>query len=95
MTNYYLDTNVILRFLLRDNDILHKKSEKIFLEAEKGKSKIIITPSVIFEIVYVLEKVYKIKREKISKLLDFLLNKKVLNYIDEKFQSNNLWLMRR
>jgi len=71
-----LDANVILRYLLRDNEELYSKAEKIFNEALLGKIRLFIPIFVFAEVVYVLQKVYKVNRVTISKVLLELLQLK-------------------
>ena len=61
-----LDANVILRFLVRDNEELFKKAENILKKAEEGKEEYFVPQSVIAEVVYVLQKVYKVPRNEIN-----------------------------
>ncbi len=59
-----LDTNMILRFLLKDNvSMAFKTAEHI------ENDNVIITVEVIAEVVYVLLKVYSLEREKISEVV--------------------------
>lgn len=63
-----LDTNMILRYLLNDNEKMADEAEKIIREGS-----VQVTIEVLAEVVYVLKGVYSIEREKIkSSLLDFL-----------------------
>lgn len=63
-----LDTNMILRYLLNDNEKMADEAEKIIREGS-----VQVTIEVIAEVVYVLKGVYSIEREKIKlSLLDFL-----------------------
>jgi predicted nucleic-acid-binding protein len=64
-----LDTNVIIRFLINDNEELYNRSKEILSSIEAGRIKAKIIESVLAEIVFVLEKVYKVEREKICTLL--------------------------
>ncbi|WP_394262062.1 PIN domain-containing protein [Moraxella boevrei] len=52
------DANVVLRYLLQDNEIL---SEKAILIIENKD--VFVTTEVIAEIIYVLNKVYQMPRE--------------------------------
>ena len=65
-----LDTNIILRYLLNDHEILSPKSIEIFEQSET----ILFSEEVIVEIVYVLQKLYKVPRLKIKENLKLLLN---------------------
>jgi predicted nucleic-acid-binding protein len=57
-----IDANVVLRYLLKDNQSLFEKSVQIVENNE-----ILLTHVIIAEIVYVLEKVYKIPKKEIYK----------------------------
>ncbi len=62
--NFYLiDTNVVIRFLTRDQQELSNKSAEIFKKIEEGEIKAKITESVLAEIVYVIMKIYGKDRE--------------------------------
>ena len=62
MITYLVDTNVFLRFVLKDNPLQYKKAEAYFHDAKNGDVRLVFLPDVIEEIVYVLQKVYKIER---------------------------------
>jgi len=68
-----VDTNVILRYLLRDVEELYAKAEKIITETMNGKTMIFIPQSVIAEVVFVLQKVYKVPRDEIASALEFFI----------------------
>jgi predicted nucleic-acid-binding protein len=63
-----VDANIILRYLLFDNEELAKKAAEII-----ENNKIFLPFEVMAEVVYVLEKVYKIERAEISRSLKELL----------------------
>ena len=60
MQKILIDANVILRYLLNDEEEMAKKSEEII------KFGAWTLPEVIAEVVYVLKSVYKIEREEIA-----------------------------
>ncbi len=61
-----VDANVVLRYILWDDEESSKKAEEIL-----AKEQIVLPFEVIAEVVYVLEKVYCISR---TKIFQFLLN---------------------
>lgn len=73
---YFIDTNVIIRFLLFDekNPELSKLAKKIFSRASKGKIHLFINDIVVSEVCYVLEGVYKISKIKIAESISDILN---------------------
>ena len=63
-----LDTNIILRYLLNDNEEMADEAEKIIKE-----NAALVTIEIIAEVVYALKRVYSIERDIIkSSLFDFL-----------------------
>ena len=78
MRQYFLDTNIILRFLLGDVLPQTNKVKEYFQLAKLKKIKLIIIAEVILEAVYVLEKNYRVPRLKISELLSSLIKTKYL-----------------
>lgn len=78
MVSYLADTNVFVRFFIHDNPKQGEFFEKVLLECKKGKAKVTILSEVIPEIEYVLRKVYRIDRKKISENLLNLINTRYL-----------------
>lgn len=63
-----LDTNIVLRYLLNDNEQMAEEAEAIIKEESAW-----VTAEVMAEVVYVLKRVYAIGRDTIkASLLDFL-----------------------
>jgi predicted nucleic-acid-binding protein len=69
MTTYYTDTNVFLRFLLQDNDQLFQLSKRYFTRAAAGEITICVLSEIIPELVYVLEKIYSLSADEITKCI--------------------------
>ena len=98
MVNYFIDTNIVLRFLLKDNKIQYPQALKIFEKAEGGKISIWTTDVVILEVVWTLKSVYKYDRftikEKIEGLLALpnleVLNKKLVLQTIQDFANKNV-----
>uniref|UniRef100_A0A7C5V250 PIN domain-containing protein n=1 Tax=Caldicellulosiruptor owensensis TaxID=55205 RepID=A0A7C5V250_9FIRM len=69
MEEVWIDANVILRYLLQDHQEFFQKAQKIMLEAEQGKLKLLVAPITIAEVVWTLESFYKIPRKEIADIL--------------------------
>ena len=75
-----VDANVILRYLLRDDEVLFNNAFSLFEKTKIGEERVIIPESVLAECVYVLLKIYKVERQIISERLKGLfLYKGVVN----------------
>lgn len=68
-----IDTNILVRFLVGDDEIQARKVYTIFKEAETDKSELFISLLVIVELIWVLESVYKIERKEIISAINDLL----------------------
>src|SRR3990172_4906855 len=94
----FIDTNIILRFLLKDNNSQFLKAEKIFKKAENGKINIWTTDVVILELIWTLKSLYKYDRfvikgkvESIMALPNFeVLNGKLILQALQDFANENV-----
>ena len=68
-----LDTNVLVRFLVRDDEQQSKAVYRIFKQAEADKEVLFLPALVVLETVWVLESVYKVARQDILNSLDQLM----------------------
>lgn len=75
MKTILVDTNVILRFLLRDDKNLFKIANSIFKSAESGKTKIYIDELVVAESIWALTSFYKKDKKEVCNLLLKLFSK--------------------
>lgn len=64
---YLVDTNVLVRFLVRDQEEHFEQASAWFLSAQKGKIKLIVPTVVIAETCFVLESFYKRTRVDIAR----------------------------
>jgi len=79
MVKAFIDTSIILRLLVKDDESKAKAVEK-FLKETKNKGIILyLLPVAIIETVFVLEKVYKLSRKTIREMVEAILNTPVLN----------------
>lgn len=73
MKSIIIDANIILRYLLADNSEFFEKSKVLFDKALNNELEILIKEIVITEVVYVLEKFYKVERKQIAEILTSLI----------------------
>ncbi|MBM4141747.1 MAG: type II toxin-antitoxin system VapC family toxin [Nitrospira sp.] len=74
MYRAFVDTNVLIRLLVKDDDIKRKACENLLEKAKKNEVVLYVLPIAILEIVWVLEKYYKLDRETIRDLVGAILN---------------------
>ena len=68
-----LDTNVLIRFLVRDDEKQAQAVKKILVEVEKENGELFIPLSVTLEMLWVLSSVYEYPQEDIIRALETLL----------------------
>ena len=69
-----VDTNVLLRLLIKDDNIKRKACERLLKKAKRKEIHLYILPIVIMEIVWVLEKYYKLDRKTVRELVEAVIN---------------------
>lgn len=74
MSKALLDTNVILRYLLGDDEKKRAECASLFRTARDKRVSLILPPIVVYEVVWVLERTYKIDKKKISEVIRAVLN---------------------
>lgn len=93
MKTVFVDTNVFLRFLARDQEKQYQACRKLFKQAQENKINLITSSLVIFELIWTLVSHYQESKnqivEKILSLLE-LSNLKVENR-EIFFESLLLW----
>ncbi|MDL1955667.1 MAG: PIN domain-containing protein [Candidatus Desulfofervidus auxilii] len=73
-----IDANIILRYLLKDNEELYSLANNFFEAVFSGEKIAYILQSVLAEVIYVLIKLYKIEKEQVIEVLEkFLSNKNI------------------
>jgi len=88
----WLDTNVILRYLIKDNEALFQAVKPLFLKAEKGELSLYIHPITLAELVWTLESFYCYEKDKIVNVLTRLINAQGIEVPDKETVQNALML---
>jgi len=73
-----VDTNVLVRFLVADDDVQTQTVYKLFKDAEARRGTFLVSLLVVLELVWVLESVYEIHRREIIDTVESLLKMTVL-----------------
>lgn len=70
------DTNILIRYLLRDDEILYAKAKEFFYKVKEGSTRAVILESVIAECIYVLTKIYRVPKNRAAESLSDILHYK-------------------
>ena len=65
----FLDTNILLRYFTRDDEAKAQQALALLRRVESGEERIETSLIVIFEVVFTLERFYKVPRERIHELV--------------------------
>ena len=74
MSRRFIDTNVLLRYLTRDNEEMAAAALALLEDIERGQQLTITSPMVIFETIITLQRHYRVAREQIRALLTPIIN---------------------
>ena len=83
MTKIFIDTSIFIRFLTKDISERYDECEKVFKLIQGGETQPYISNFVLFEIIFVLTRQYKIPKEKILKDLQQVLKMRNLTLIEK------------
>ena len=75
-----LDTNILVRFLMVDDEKQALKVHQLFNKAEKNKLELFITILVVVELIWVLESVYTVSRNDIIGAIDDMLQMPIFKF---------------
>jgi predicted nucleic acid-binding protein len=83
MSICFLDTNILLRFLTRDDEQKAQQALNLLMRIERGEEKVITSPLVIFETVYTLQSFYKVPRQQIKEQVLSIISMRSLHLPDK------------
>lgn len=86
MIEFYIDSNVFIRFLTRDIKGLYLKASRLIKEVEESKAVGIVSILVINEVLWILENYYSLKREVFINELVKILSLKNIKILEIKKQ---------
>ncbi len=75
-----IDTNILVRFLVGDDELQAKKVYSIFKKAESEKKELFVPLLVVLEMIWVLESAYEISRKEILESISDLLLMPILRF---------------
>lgn len=74
MPAIFLDTNILLRYLTRDDEQKAQRAFDLLIKVEQGEEKVITSSLVIFETVFTLQSFYKVPRTQIRELITSIIS---------------------
>ena len=77
-----IDTNLIVRYLVQDNEQHAKAAGRLFDACERGQLSVVVLPEVLAECVFVLQSFYKHSRKAIAGALRQLLSSSGIEIVE-------------
>ncbi len=74
MKRYWVDANVLLRFLTGEPEPMAERAARLMRQAEQGEVLLILTPLVVAEVVWTLKSFYRRPYDEIARVLVPLLS---------------------
>ena len=71
--SYLLDSNVVIRFLVKDHLDHWEKAKNLFLRAEDGMCELVLAPWIVAEVVYTLCSVYRMDKKRVTEAVETLI----------------------
>lgn len=69
MPPIFVDTNVLLRYLTKDDEEKAQRALNLLVKVEQGEEKVVTSSLVIFETIFTLQNSYKVSRQQIRELV--------------------------
>lgn len=92
MNQIVIDTNALLRFLLKDVPTQTVKVRNVLKKAKEGRTVLLIPQIVIFEVVFALTKYYRFDKEKVIEGIESILGATYFTVEDHELFSQTIEL---
>ncbi len=79
----FLDTNILLRYLIGDSPEQAECALNLLMRVERGEEKVFTSSLVIFEAVFTLQKFYKVPRQQIAEQILSIISMRSLHLPDK------------
>lgn len=80
-----VDTNILVRFFVRDNEKQYQQAVGLLKSCEESEETVFISNIVLTELVWVLKGGYKVIKKDIIKTISVLLNNPLFTFSDSRF----------
>lgn len=91
----FVDTNYFLRFLLKDVNKQYQIVKTLFLDASKGKIKLLTSTIVFFEIYWVLRSLFNNQKSRIVNTLQKILALQFIDLLERQILRSSLILFNK
>lgn len=80
----FLDTNVLLRYFTGDNLEMAEAARRLLANVERGEEKIVVTPLIVFETVFTLQRTYGVPRKRIAAMVSAIVSLPGIRFTEKR-----------
>lgn len=91
----FLDTNVLLRYFVRDNLAMAESARCLLARVERGEEKVAISPLIVFETVFTLQRTYGVSKERIAAMVSAIVTLPGIEFAEKRLCLDALTLFAR
>lgn len=95
MKKLFLDTNVFLRFFLRDNESQYQNVRRLFAKIEEGAFKPYTSSIVFLELNYVARSIYKLTIDEVFEYMEAVKKMRGMTIIEKTDSGNAITLYKK
>src|SRR3989338_5070787 len=95
MKKLFLDTNIFLRFFLRDNEDQYQDVHKLFKKIEEGNFKPYTSSIVFLELNYVVRSIYKLSIDEVLDYTDAVRKMRGMTVIEKTYTDKAISLYKK
>jgi len=91
----FLDTNVLLRYFTGDNLEMAEAARRLLARIERGEEEVVISPLVVFETVFTLQRTYGVSRQRIGAMVGAIVTLPGIRFAEKRLCLDALALFER
>lgn len=95
MEKKFIDTNIFLRYLTKDNPLMYDKCREVFKNAIEGKASLATSSLVIAELIWTLSSYYKVPKEDVIEKVSIIISTENLHIPDKDIIADAIVLYSR
>ncbi len=92
---FFIDTNIILRYLTKDDPVQFPRCRQLFKKAQDGEVLLITSTLVIAEIIWTLSSYYRVPKDQIIEKLSIIIGSDAVQILDKDLIAEALVLYAR
>ena len=80
----FLDTNILLRYFAGDDLEMAEAARRLLAKVERGEERVVTSPLVVFETVFILQRTYGVSRERIGSMVGAIVSLPGIRFAEKR-----------